>query len=264
MTDLTKQLPVEILKMIFQSLSLQDLSMVVLVCRRWREVGETPSLWSEITVTVDERNQSVVTEILSSRRMEAVRKIVIDYGVSVSEEGCMSVIGHTGLRQMEVEWDGMYGVEPGLVGRVVTSMETVSVRFLTVKQVTAVCSEICDRDTLTLKVLDISGNPIVRRVEPGLLARAVTRLEEVKISDTFLTVEQVTAIISDIWDKSTLRLKVLDISRNPSVSKVEPGLLARAVTKLKTLNVTYTKLTVEQEDAIREAAARSSCIVIGI
>ena len=95
MTDLTKQLPVEILKMLFQSLSLQDLSMVVLVCRRWREVGETPALWSQVTVTVDERNQSVVTDILSSRRMEAVRKIFI--GERVSEEGWMSVIGHTGL-----------------------------------------------------------------------------------------------------------------------------------------------------------------------
>ena len=41
MTDLTKKLPVEILEKIFQSLSLQDLSMAVLVCRRWREVGET-------------------------------------------------------------------------------------------------------------------------------------------------------------------------------------------------------------------------------
>ena len=56
MTDLTKKLPVEILVMIFQSLSLQDLSMAVLVCRRWREVGETPALWSQVTVTVNKRN----------------------------------------------------------------------------------------------------------------------------------------------------------------------------------------------------------------
>ena len=49
MSDLTKQLPVEILSKIFQSLSLQDLSTVVLVCRRWREVVETLKLWSELT-----------------------------------------------------------------------------------------------------------------------------------------------------------------------------------------------------------------------
>ena len=77
MTDLTKQLPVEILSKIFKSLSLQDLSTVVLVCRRWREVGETPKLWSQVTVTVDERNQDIVSEILSSRRMEALSKYCI-------------------------------------------------------------------------------------------------------------------------------------------------------------------------------------------
>ena len=100
MADLTKKLPVEILNMIFQSLSLPDLFKVVLVCRRWREVGETPALWSQVTVAVDERNQSLVTEILRSRRMEAVSKIVIRRPIPV--DGWMSVIGHSGLTQLEV------------------------------------------------------------------------------------------------------------------------------------------------------------------
>ena len=93
MSDLTKQLPVEILSKIFQSLSLQDLSTVVLVCRRWREGGETHKLWSQLTVTVDDTNEMEVSQILRSRRMEAVRKIVIGGRVSVSEEPWMSVIG---------------------------------------------------------------------------------------------------------------------------------------------------------------------------
>ena len=92
------------------------------------------------------------------------------------------------------------------------------------------------RDTLTLKVLHILPNSNVRRVEPGLLAKAVTRLEGVNVSDTDLTVKQVTAILSSICDNSTLTLKVLDISGNDNVSIVK-GLLARAVTKLDTLNV---------------------------
>ena len=85
MSDLTKKLPVEILEMIFHSVSLQDLSMAVLVCRRWREVGETPALWSQFTVTVNERNQSMVTDIMRSRRMKAVSKIVIGEFVSLPE-----------------------------------------------------------------------------------------------------------------------------------------------------------------------------------
>ena len=46
MTDLTKELPVEILQKIFQFLSFHDLYNVVNVCRRWREVAVTTKLWS--------------------------------------------------------------------------------------------------------------------------------------------------------------------------------------------------------------------------
>ena len=153
MSDLTKKLPGEILEKIFHFLSLQDLSMAVLVCRRWREVAETPALWSQVTVAVDERNQSLVTEILRSRRMKTVRKIVIGGGVSLSQEGWMSVVGHTGLRQLYVSRGSMEGVEPGLVGRAVTSVETVRISNtdLTVEQATAIFSGICDRDKLLLK-----------------------------------------------------------------------------------------------------------------
>ena len=92
--------------------------------------------------------------------MEAVSNIVIGRSVSVSEEGWMSVIRHKGLKKMKVGYRSMDGVEPGLVGRVVTSVETVRFYYidLTVEQVTAIFDEICDRDTLTLKVLNISGN----------------------------------------------------------------------------------------------------------
>ena len=78
--------------------------------------------------------------------MKAVSKIVIEWGVSVSQEGWMSVIGHTGLRQLEVGYRSMMGVKPGLVGRVVTSVETARVGYidLTVEQLTAIFDEICD------------------------------------------------------------------------------------------------------------------------
>ena len=61
-----------------QSLSLQYLSTVVLVCRRWREVGETPGFWSPPVITVRRRNESIAAEILSmegSARTSRVGKI---------------------------------------------------------------------------------------------------------------------------------------------------------------------------------------------
>ena len=57
--------------------------------------------------------------------------------------------------------------------------------------------------------MDISGNNNLSRVETGYLARAVTRLEEVNVSNTYLTVEQVTAICRAVCEEAIMKLKVL-------------------------------------------------------
>merc|ERR1712126_473944 len=126
-----------------------------MVCRRWREVGETPSLWSQLKVTirVDEKKQSQVCEILSSRTMEDVNRIIIGNEidrnkiVSLSEKGWRSVIEHKALNDLWIMKGVIIGMEPELVGRVVTSMEAVELRelFMTKEQLTALCNAICDR-----------------------------------------------------------------------------------------------------------------------
>ena len=49
-------------------------------------------------------------------------------------------------------------------------------------------------------------------VEPGLLARVVSSMKTVYVSQVFLTVEQISAILEAICDGSSL--KVLDLSGN--------------------------------------------------
>ena len=56
------KLPVEMLLGIFELVSYEDLKNVVLVCRRWREIGETQRLWSSFPVIVKTRNMSVMSE----------------------------------------------------------------------------------------------------------------------------------------------------------------------------------------------------------
>ena len=126
MSDLTEQLPEEMLGKIFEFLSLHDLCMTVQVCRRWRQVAETPKLWSDVIVRVNKTNQFVVSEILRSRRMQAVSRIDIYDKVTLSVDGWEAVIQHPGLKQLVV-WSGLEGLEPGLVARIVTSKEDVDV-----------------------------------------------------------------------------------------------------------------------------------------
>ena len=43
----------------------------MLVCQRWKQVGETKSLWSWLPLRVDTRNLALMPEMLSSRRLQS-------------------------------------------------------------------------------------------------------------------------------------------------------------------------------------------------
>jgi hypothetical protein len=113
--------------------------------------------------------------------------------------------------------------------------------------VEAILTAIITKDSLLLRKLSY-----LSQVSPDLLARAVTRLEEVNMMCTDLTGQQVEAILTAIITKDPLLLRKLNI-RGANFSQVTPDLLARAVTKLKEVDMRYTHLTKQQVEAILTA-----------
>ena len=82
--------------------------------------------------------------------------------------------------------------------------------------------------------LNISWNNL-SGVDPGLLAKAVTKLETLDVNNSFLTHEQAVTILTGVSDGS--KLTNLHIGRNniyaklaPGLSRVDPGLLAKLET----------------------------------
>merc|ERR1719186_1228723 len=63
---------------IFQLLPPQDLKMVVLVCKRWRDMGEDPSLWTWCLVRYKAGKRSDLDK-LSVRRLQKMKKINLWY-----------------------------------------------------------------------------------------------------------------------------------------------------------------------------------------
>ena len=47
-----QQLPQEMFMKIFSLLSLRDLSNVILVCKKWKRVAESPWLWRRMEIVV--------------------------------------------------------------------------------------------------------------------------------------------------------------------------------------------------------------------
>ena len=54
----------------------------MLVCKRWREIGDTQRLWSSLPVIVNTRNMAVIPKILSNWRMQGLKKLRIQTKLS--------------------------------------------------------------------------------------------------------------------------------------------------------------------------------------
>ena len=76
------------------------------------------------------------------------------------------------------------------------------------------------------------------------MSAAVTKLERLNLESSGLTSDQTGAIFSTI-QMSCSRLRSLELQHN-DLSSVEPGLLARAVTRLEEVNFQNTEMTTEQ------------------
>merc|ERR1711936_710747 len=71
-------IPSEILLKIFENLQHDDLGNVMLVCKRWSEVGEDPVLWKNFKLVVNDENIDKFIEILETKRLKNVRKVIFE------------------------------------------------------------------------------------------------------------------------------------------------------------------------------------------
>jgi len=171
----------------------------------------------------------------------------------VSEELLQAVVRHPGLKEMEV-WADLSSVDPELLAQAVTQLEEVWLQrtSLTPQQVTAICTAMTGNSQL--KTLDLRANNL-SLVDAGLLAQAVTQLEEVELGYTRLTPQQVTALCTATTGNS--KLKALNMFDN-DLSSVDHIILSKIVTQLEEVALGYTRLTPQQVEAIF-AALVTSC-----
>ena len=120
-------LPAELLERVFRLLPPRVLRVVVLVCRRWRAVGEAPGLWLWVSLVVMEGNLAALPAMLDSRRLS--RKTCLEARV-VSEELLRAMARHPALRSVDMGHPScaLARQETGLLVAAVTRLETVDLR----------------------------------------------------------------------------------------------------------------------------------------
>ena len=94
-----QSLPSEVLENIFKLLEPSDLKSAVLVCQRWRYVGDTIKLWTWVHYRVDRRNFPNMPQVLDSRRLQNTKMVAVR---SISEELIRALIRDTQIKNVDL------------------------------------------------------------------------------------------------------------------------------------------------------------------
>ena len=64
-SDINSRIPPELLSIIFQFLPFSDLKHALLVCKRWRDLGEQPSLWAKLELQFEGTKEVELHQVLA-------------------------------------------------------------------------------------------------------------------------------------------------------------------------------------------------------
>jgi hypothetical protein len=198
--DITTALPGEMLERILRLLPPRALKAAVLVCRRWREVGEAPGLWAPwVSLTAGPWNLASMPEAVGSRRLQALSSLWL---WAVSEELLEAVAAHPALASLALHAD-VSRVEPQLVARALSTPRSLALSGLarlTVPQATALCRTLASPAPRPLTSLLLARHPAfpapppLAAVSPALLTRAARGLAALRLMDAGLTKPQLAAL----------------------------------------------------------------------
>ena len=250
-------LPAEILGKVFDLLSHSDLKSAVLVCRWWREVGESPLLWTWACLKVD--CSSAAKPCLPELRRPVARmevrctnapNVLRKPDKAVIEEVLLAAARHPWLREVVICAD-LSSVDPELLAWAVIQLERVEMLFtrLGFVQILTLLTAITTEDThLKSLFLGKGSTHVLAEMDSGVLAAAIANLVEVRIANSQLIPEQVEAIFAAL-EKPGSRLRKLRFGCN-DLASVDPRLLASVVNKMEEVELEGAHVTSQQITAI--------------
>ena len=124
-TATVQSLPAEVLENIFKLLEPSDLKSAVLVCQRWRDIGDTAKLWTWVHYEVDRRNLLNMPQVLALWRLQNTKMLVVR---SVSEELIRAIIKDTQIKNVDLRDadPSLSNLDPELLISLILRMNEVS------------------------------------------------------------------------------------------------------------------------------------------
>jgi len=203
---LVSALPTEILRMIFSKISNKDLGNVMLVCKRWIEVGET--LWSwplEHNLSVGRRDLNM----LGINRVQCVEEITVekdDWEQEELEELVKSVGRLDKVWNIDMPGINLSSLDPEALAEMVTNKKgelthvDMSHCKFTDHQLNEIFRTIDERFDFHLMITGVN----LSNVNQDILAVGVNRLAAADMVQTKLTMQQVTNILTQAGRQTKL------------------------------------------------------------
>jgi hypothetical protein len=253
-------LPPEIVMKIFHMLSKKDLSKVVLVCNKWKELVEEDhkSPWVRLYVNLD----YIDIDMLGVRRLQHVRAVKVRDDWPWGSERILKKLLIVKLLklhklcqlELELELSRLSYVDSRLLATLVNKLEYVDMDncWLPRQKVNILFGQMSEGTmlkTLWINTSDLSG------VDPETLATCINQLEAVSLYACKLTNQQVIKVMARMSE--TTNLETLKVKNN-DLSTVDPDTLARAVNNVKDVDLIDTKMTVQQVNCLLNQAARQT------
>ena len=284
-------LPTEILRKIFHKLNFTDLKSAVLVCTRWRSVGEDPSFWSWCWIKV---TNGIDMQKLSKRRFQNIRHIhlslcglkieeLLDCFNSMTRLPKLRTITDSGLtvkvadNMTDIDWQGNSWIslehehkQDAILSALCTggNMRSLSVSTITHTNADTVFSAIVRGGLVKSVKISYSPEDLPDSFElpkclitPELLASALCRLEELDLKEVRVTKKQVLVILESIASaEGQCTLKKLVTGKWWSLRGISLEVLTSAVCRLVEVDMSNTKMSQEQALAVLTAIGNQSDI----
>ena len=248
--------PAELLQLILFYLPLDDLKSAVLVCKRWKDVGERSKLWEDKKVIIHEGESILVScavEVARRRRIQSIQAIGLSS--DLVEKLALEMNGYPGLKELDLG-GGAFGylgcspigqVSPLLFRGAFPNLVKINLSNTspTAELLTFLFSSLSPGGTvktLSLEEVDLNG------IAPEVFVKAAN-LEELNIGNTAVNPQQVQALWTEFKQAPDLKLTRLSV-KSMILSTVSPQALERVAGKVEALDLSNTTLTPTQCNAI--------------
>ena len=266
-------LPLEIYEKIFSYLKLSDLKECTLVSREWLDSLEVPVFWRRSVLVVSPENCKDLPHSRRIRVMEFIKVGNFENVFSHHEAIRKSLAEISRLEGLALKTLKFSGYKFGV--KISLPLDLQSLSLLTKKVVTldlsmvnlqteelqVIFEALTGEQKTRLRRLNIRKSPVTQlSLTPAQLADVpANKLEELNMSGTLPTPDQVTGILQEIISTNKTSLRSLNIASNPSVGLVCKDLLRKAVSRLREVNLTGTNLDTQQiEGVLREVASSNT------